>query len=110
MDVYNELGPGFLEPVYQEAMKIELTARDIPFESQPELHIFYKGGRLNKHYIADFSMYGKIIAEIKAIKNLSSIENAQLLNEIKSSKFKLGLLSNFGNHKKLEWKRMINTR
>jgi GxxExxY protein len=110
MDVYNELGPGFLEAVYQEATEIELTRRGIPFVSQPELPIFYKGERLKKYYIADFLIYDKIMIEIKALKSLTSHEEAQLLNELKITRTKLGLLINFGSDQKLEWKRRIYTK
>jgi GxxExxY protein len=110
MDVYNELGPGFLEAVYQEAMEIELTRRGILFVSQPELPIFYKGERLKKYYIADFLIYDKIMIEIKALNSLTSHEEAQLLNELKITRTQLGLLINFGSDQKLEWKRRIYTK
>ena len=110
MDVYNELGPGFLEAVYQEAMEIELTRRGIPFVSRPELPIFFKGERLKKYYVADFLIYDKIMIEIKALKSLTSHEEAQLLNELKITRTKLGLLINFGSDQKLEWKRRIYTK
>ncbi len=72
MEVYNELGCGFLEPVYQEALEIELPLRGIPFEPQKELPIFYKGRRLQKTYVADFIAFEKVIVEIKALDRLTS--------------------------------------
>jgi GxxExxY protein len=108
MEVHNELREGFLEPVYQESMEIELTKRAIPHTSQKGLPIKYKDRLLKKHYVADFVAFEKIIVEIKAIDQLTNREEAQLLNYLKASRFELGLLINFGG-KKLEWKRMVLT-
>ncbi len=110
MEVYNTLGPGFLEPVYQEALEIELAERRIPFKSQQELRISYKGRRLRKTYIADFVVYDKIIVEIKALNRLTSREEAQLLNYLKATGMQVGVLINFGSANRLEWKRMVLTR
>jgi len=109
MEVYNELGPGFAEPVYQEAFGTELVSRRIPVKAQQELVIFYKGARLQKSYIADYIAYDKIIIEIKALDQLSSREEAQLLNYLKATSMPLGLLINFGAHNDLEWKRLAAT-
>jgi GxxExxY protein len=109
MEVYNTLGPGFLEAVYQEAFEIEMTERGIPFESQQELLIFYKGRQLHKAYLADIIASGKIIVELKALGCLSSHEEAQLLNYLKATGLELGVLINFGAAGKLEWKRMIKS-
>jgi len=108
MDVYNELGAGFLEAVYQEALTVEFELQQIPFKAQIELPIYYKDKPLKKLYIVDFIVWDKIIVEIKAQEILTKIDEAQLLNYLKASKIKLGLLINFGNKKKLEWKRIIN--
>lgn len=110
MEVYNQLGSGFLEAIYQEALEIELTERKIPFVSQPELPVNYKGKRLKKYYVSDFFIYDKILVEIKSIKRLTSIEEAQLINQLKITQSKVGLLINFGANAKLEWKRMVNTK
>ena len=107
MEVYNELGPGFLEPVYQEALEIEFTDQKIPFESQQHLLITYKGRSLKKSYIPDFCVYEKIIAELKVLDRLSGTEEAQILNYLKATGLRVGGLLNFGNPKKLEWKRYI---
>jgi len=109
MEVYNVLGPGFLEPVYQEALDLELAGRRIPFEPQRELRIAYKGRYLQKTYVADFVVFGKIIVEIKALSRLTSREQAQLLNYLKATGMELGVLINFGSADKLEWKRMVLT-
>ena len=109
MAVSNTLGCGFLEAVYQEAMEIELEENKIPFEPQKIIQISYKGRILEKEYIADFLCYEKIIVEIKAMKKITEIEEAQLLNYLKATKLPLGLIVNFGS-KKLEWKRYANTK
>ena len=110
MDVYNTLGPGFLEAVYQESLSLEMKRRGIPFDEQHALRLFYKGDPLQHTYVADFLAHDKIIIEIKAIKQLSNTEEAQLLNYVKASKLQLGLLINFGNPSKLEWSRRILSR
>jgi len=107
MAVYNQLGPGFLEAVYQEALEIELAERGIPFVSQKELRILYKGQPLKKTYISDLTCYEKIIVELKAIDRLTGKDTAQLLNYLKATGLRLGLLINFGNVEKLEWERRI---
>lgn len=109
MEVHNQLGVGFLEPVYQEAMEIELSSRSITFMPQPEIQIHYKDRDLNKTYRADFLVFNEIIVEIKAIDGLSGHEESQLLNYLKATRLELGLLINFGGNK-LEWKRMVRTK
>jgi GxxExxY protein len=109
MDAHNELGVGFLEPVYQEAFGIELTSRSIPFTVQQKIPIQYKNHVLKKTYVTDIVAFNKIIVEIKAIDHLSGREEAQLLNYLKATEHELGLLINFGANK-LEWKRMIRSR
>jgi GxxExxY protein len=106
MEVHKILGCGFLEPVYQEALEIELRNRDIPFEAQKQLPIYYKDQQLEKTYVPDFISFGEIIIEIKALNRLSSTEESQLLNYIKAANFRLGLLINFGAES-LQWKRMV---
>ena len=109
MEVSNHLGCGFLEAVYQEALEIEFTERLIPYEPQKRITISYKTRVLNKEYMADFLCYDRIIVEIKAIKAITEIEEAQLLNYLKATNLPLGLIINFGS-KKLEWKRYANTK
>ena len=107
MEVHYQLGAGFLEPVYQEALEIELTRRKIPFAAQQRLTINYKGQPLRKGYIADLVCYEQIIVELKVIDRLTSIEVAQVINYMKATQFHVGLLVNFGSHGKLEWKRYV---
>ncbi len=106
IEVHKELGSGFLEAVYQEAFEIELKARKIPFESQKKLGIFYKGELLEKEYYADVVCYDKIIAELKALDRLMPKEESQILNYLKASRLKVGVLINFGAPS-LEWKRFV---
>ena len=110
MEVYNELGPGFLEPIYQEAYSIELSIRQIPIVPQQELKVVYKGRPLRKAYVADFVAFDKIIIEIKALDQLTSREEAQLINYLKATNMQVGLLINFGSEKNLEWKRIVHTK
>ena len=107
MEVYNELGAGFLEAVYQEALEVEFLHAGIPFESQKALPITCKGQPLKKAYVADFVAYDKIIVELKALERLSGTEDAQVLNYLKATGLRLAVLLNFGNASKLERKRYI---
>jgi GxxExxY protein len=109
MDVYNTLGDGFLEPVYQEALEIEFRKRQITFIPQREISICYKDIRLTKGYVADFLVYEKLIVEIKAVNDLADREEAQFLNYLKATGLKLGILINFGSHPNFQWKRMVAT-
>jgi GxxExxY protein len=109
MEVSNHLGCGFLEAVYQEALKIEFEKRQISCIEQKRITIFYKGRALDKEYIVDFLCYDQIIVEIKAIHRITEIEEAQILNYLKATNLSLGLIINFGKPK-LEWKRFVNTR
>jgi GxxExxY protein len=108
MDVHTELGPGFLEAVYQEALEIELASRAIPFAAKKPLRIWYKNQLLEKFYEPDFVCYETIIVEIKALDKLTSLEESILLNYLKTSRLRVGVLINFGSHGKLEWKRFIH--
>lgn len=107
LEVYWELGRGFLEPVYHEALEIELSRREIYFEAQKRLAIHYKGQVLKKEYIADFVCFGQIIAELKACDRLIGADEAQIFNYMKATKKRVGLLFNFGSALKLEWKRYV---
>ena len=107
LEVYWQLGRGFLEPVYQEALEMELRKRYIPFESQCRLTIHYKGESLRKQYIADLMCFGQIIAELKACDRLTGADEGQILNYMKATGKSVGLLFNFGSAVKLEWKRYV---
>lgn len=109
MNVSRELGCGFLEAVYQEALEMEFADCNVPFEPQKRIIISYKNRMLKREYVADFLCYNKIIVEIKAIKSITGIEEAQLLNYLKATELPLGLIINFG-HPKMEWKRYANTK
>jgi len=106
LEVHKELGCGFLEAVYQEALGREFLAQEIPCKSQAIIGIEYKRKPLDKTYQADFVCYDGIIVEIKAISSLSGIEEAQLINYLKATGLKVGLLINFGA-KSLEYKRLV---
>ncbi|MGB8984973.1 MAG: GxxExxY protein [Anaerolineales bacterium] len=107
IEVHRILGPGFLEAVYQEALEIESTSRVLPYVSQKVLRIDYKGCLLKKEYIADFVYYNQIIVELKALDRLTGREESQILNYLKATKMRVGLLINFGSSPKLEWKRFV---
>jgi GxxExxY protein len=107
IEVHRELGPGFLEAVYQEALEIELAERGIPFEAQKALKIVYKKRQLKKEYVADLVCYDKIVVELKAMDKLASRETAQVLNYLKATGLRVGLIFNFGSEGVLEWERRI---
>lgn len=107
MEVYYKLGNGFLEPVYQQALGIEFNKRQIPFISQKRFKIDYKGIQLDQEYIADFVCYDQIIVEIKAINQISNVEWSQVINYLKASQLRVGLLFNFGSTGRLDWKRFV---
>ena len=104
-EVYNTLGHGLLEAVYQEALELEFSIFGIPFTSQPKLNIQYKGHDLKQYYVPDFVCFDAIVLEIKSAKNIDSAHCAQLLNSLKLSKKKLGILANFGSHPNLQHER-----
>ena len=108
-EVHNELGAGFLEAVYQEALALELSNQGIPFQQFPEMTVTYKDVELNKKYFPDFLCFDQIIVEIKAMEALAPDHEAVLLNYLKGTNSPLGLLVNFGAQK-LQYKRFANTR
>ena len=106
-EVYNELGCGYLEAVYQEALEREFQLQDIPYQRESILEILYKGVPLKKKYSADFICYEKIIVELKALSTLLTDHESQVLNYLKATGYKLGILVNFGEPS-LRYKRMVN--
>ena len=108
IEVHRVLGPGFLEAVYQEAFEIELLERGIPFQPQKEMLIFYKGRQPRKTYMADAVCYNQVIVELKALTKLSGQEESQILNYLKATQFRVGVLINFGSADLLDWKRFVN--
>jgi len=106
-EVYNEEGCGFVEPVYQECLEIELDLQGIPFQAQRQLQLSYKGRQLKQVYIPDFICFDQIIVEIKAVSKLTDEHRAQVHNYLKATGLRLGLLVNFGHHPKLEYERIV---
>ena len=106
-EVYREMGSGFLEPVYQECMEKELYCRAIPFEAQRTLTLSYKGEPLNHNYVPDLICYGTVIVELKATRDITSEHQAQLMNYLKASGLKVGLLINFGSHPQIKIERIV---
>lgn len=94
--VHHELGNGFLERVYQDALELEFQERGIPYEREKNIQIMYKGKYLGEPYRADFVYYDKIIIELKAVEKLQGIHRSQVVNYLKATGMKLGLLVNFG--------------
>ena len=107
MEVHKTLGSGFLESVYAEALEIEFKKKEIPYEREKKLPVFYNNQPLKKYFKADFVCYHAIILELKATKFLINIDSQQTLNNIKATNFKLGLLINFGSPS-ITSKRIIN--
>lgn len=106
-EVYNTLGYGFLEAVYQECLELEFQKRNIPYERETELSIYYNGDKLKQKYKADFVCYGKIIIELKAVSNITEAHQAQVFNYLRATKMNLGILLNFGCSDGLEKKRIL---
>ncbi|MDQ5908680.1 MAG: hypothetical protein QG599_773 [Pseudomonadota bacterium] len=101
------MGCGFLEAVYQECLEKEFFKRGIPFRAQPELYLHYKNELLNQTYRPDFICHEKIILELKAVKEIAPEHQAQIMNYLKVTGMKLGLLINFGSHPKVTIKRFV---
>ena len=106
-NVYNDKGCGFLEPVYQECMGIELAHQKIPAEPQKKLDLFYRGQKLEHFYQPDFICFGKIIVELKAVEKITDAHRAQVLNYLNATGFKLGLIVNFGHYPDFEYERIV---
>ena len=106
MEVHRQLGSGFLEAVYHEALALELTERDVPFQREVDPPVCYKGTRLHTTYRADFICFDSVVVELKALAKMSAIEEAQVINYLKSARYTTGLLLNFGSTL-LEYRRFI---
>jgi GxxExxY protein len=106
MEVHRELGCGFLEAVYQEALALEFSRQNIPYEQEVLLQVNYKGQALKKEYKADFICFDKIIIELKAVSKFAPEHLAQTLNYLKITDYKLGILVNFGTTS-LQYKRIV---
>jgi GxxExxY protein len=106
-EVYMDKGCGFHEPVYRESLGIEFRLQQIPAIPKPRLELEYKGQKLEQRFEPDYVTYSKIIVELKALSHLTDEYEAQVMNYLKATKFKLGLLVNFGHHPKLECRRIV---
>jgi GxxExxY protein len=106
-EFYKEMGCGFVEPVYQECLEIELGILQIPFWPQRELDLQYKNRVLKQRYIPDFICFDKIILEIKAVSALTDEHRAQVHNYLKATGYRLGLLVTFCHYPKVEWERIV---
>jgi GxxExxY protein len=105
-EVYKDKGCGFLEPVYQECLEHELRLQGIEFKAQPSLSLTYKGHPLKHTYFPDFTIYEKVILEIKAVTQLADEHRAQVFNYLRATGYKLGLLVNFGHAHQIEYERI----
>ena len=106
-EVYNEIGYGMAEEIYQQSLEIELSLRKIPFLTKQELEVHYKGHKLTTRYKPDLLVFGGIVVELKAVTELSPEHEAQLFNYMRVSRLAVGYLANFGHKGDLEWKRVI---
>ena len=106
MEVHRQLGCGFLEPIYQEAFALELVNRQIPFTDELRYRIDYKGRLLNKYYRPDCVCFESVIVELNALARLTKLEESQIINYLKITGFKIGLLLNFGG-RSLEQRRFV---
>jgi len=108
LNVYNHLGCGFLEAVYQEALEMEFKLAGIPYKREVRLPIYYRGVLLKKEYFADFTCFDKIIVELKAVSAIADIHKSQVKNYLKATGYQLGIIVNFGNSS-LETARVCNS-
>ncbi|MEO8434589.1 MAG: GxxExxY protein [Pyrinomonadaceae bacterium] len=106
MEVHRQLGCGFLEPVYQQALAVEFELREIPFYKEERIPIHYKGRLIEHRYSPDFICFDSIVVELKALARLSGTEEAQVINYLKATGCEIGLLLNFGN-RSLEHRRFV---
>ena len=107
-EVYNTMGSGFLESVYQECLEVELTSRGIQFQAQPALELEFKGQTLKKTFAPDLLCFESVIVELKAVRRLSPKHRAQLIHYLNATGLQVGLLANFGTYPQLEYERIVN--
>lgn len=106
-EVYNDRGYGMAEEIYQECFEIELELRGIVFAPKPELVSFYKERALKRRYVPDLFVFGCLVVELKAVTQLASEHEAQLINYLRITRQPVGYLINFGHKDSLEWRRII---
>ncbi|NLN92816.1 MAG: GxxExxY protein [Candidatus Hydrogenedens sp.] len=106
-EVYQELGHGYVEMVYQSCLEQELATRDIPFHTQKRYPLRYKGILLKHEFVPDLLCFDKILVELKAVKVLTAEHRAQVMNYLKVTELKLGLLVNFGHYPGVEIERIV---
>lgn len=99
-EVYREMGCGFLESVYQECLTMEFESRGIPFTAQQELQLRHKRKPLKAKFIPDFVCYERIVVGLKAVKEVAPEHKAHVINYLKASSMRLGLVVNFGEYPK----------
>jgi GxxExxY protein len=104
-EVYNDLGYGMAEEIYQQSLEIELELRQIPFVTKQELAVFYKDRQLETRYKPDLIVFGGIVVELKAVAQLVAEHESQLFNYMRIARQPVGYLINFGHKNELEWKR-----
>ena len=107
-EVYNEMGCGFLESVYQECLERELAFCEVPFEAQQPIDLVFKGQGLSRTFSPDLLCFWKVIVELKAVRRLIAEHRAQVINYLKASRLEVGLLVNFGSYPQLDYERIVN--
>lgn len=107
-EVYNEMGCGFLEAVYQECLEIELDSRGIPFVAQQPVYLHFRGQEIQRTFSPDFLCFDQVIVELKAVQHLAPEHRAQLINYLRACRLEVGLLVNFGSYPQLDYERVIN--
>jgi len=107
-EVYKEKGCGFTEPIYQECLEMELSLQEIPYDAQRQIPLTYKGRKLRYTFVPDVICYDKIILELKAVSALTDEHRSQIINYLKATGMKLGLLINFGAKDGVVIERFVN--
>ena len=107
MQLYNELGPGYAEPIYQECLSVLCSENNVPWEREKRLDMFFHGNKLKKDYFADFVCFDDIIVELKAVSEITNDHRAQLFNYLRITGLTAGVLINFGEPNKLHAERYL---
>ena len=107
-EVYNEMGCGFLESVYQECLERELASCNVPFVAQQPIDLVFKGQELRRTFSPDLLCFAKVIVELKAVRRLVAEHRAQVINYLKTSRLEVGLLVNFSSYPQLDYERIVN--